>query len=73
MCCNVLQIFSLQTLEDLLTTEINSLTSSQNDYRKDRNVLAASYNNNRERNQNYGYKKTQQSGRYARPGLDDLC
>jgi len=55
------------TLDQLLTSEID--TTSQNEFRKDRSVLAASYRtNSNERYQTPGYKRQQYS---RKPGLAD--
>lgn len=78
----VLTYSNFQTLDDFLSTEIDS-TVIQNDFEKNKNVLAASYNNNRnERQENFGYRKAPYDKRsvntntrytrYTRPGLEDL-
>lgn len=71
----ILTYSNFQTLEDYLTTEIN--TTDNNYFKNNRNVLAASYNNNRnEQKENFRYKKAQYDKRYGntgynRPGLAD--
>jgi len=58
------------TVDDLLTTEINSSTS-QNFNSRDRNVIAASYNNQRNDN-NYKNNNNKRRAGIQRAGLEDL-